>query len=232
MGLMEVYCDESRLELLGGTKSSGKYLAIGSIWIPSERRSELKGVLNSWKSLHAIPRSREIKWTQIGAKKLDAYLDLARYLFRYDFCQFRVIIIDSKIIDIDRFHDGNKELAFYKMYYQLLVHRIQKNQDYRIFLDSKTNRLGPKRVADLRKYLRLRTGSNLELQTVDSADQVLIQYADILTGAVCASANNLPMSDSKRRFIDEIKTILGRPIHQRTTATVEKFNVFRFPMGS
>ena len=55
--LVDVYCDESRQDLLANKihiKENDRYVCIGGIWVPNEKRSIIKQQINDIKSKYRI----------------------------------------------------------------------------------------------------------------------------------------------------------------------------------
>ena len=97
---------------------------------------------------------------------------------------------------------------------------------YQIFLDYKTNGY-QHRVQELGLILNNASTAELtQIQALPSDESVLIQLADVLTGAVASAFNNkVVTSNSKRTIRDLIESNLGHSI-KGTTAGEPKFNVF------
>lgn len=220
----EVYCDESGLEALNDAKQP-QFFTIGGIWMPKEFRPIFKERINQIKQAHGV--NGEVKWNKVSPRYIKLYQDLIAYFFETSQLRFRVIVVDAKTVNSDYFH-GNKELGFYKFYYQLLHHWIYDFNNYYIFLDQKVNR-DKGRLKDLQQYLDL---SNLFsdipiVQALPSTDSPGIQLADVLTGMVRSKFNNSITSESKKELILEAEeTFLGNPI-RHTPKSEEKFNVFK-----
>ncbi|MBW7875628.1 MAG: DUF3800 domain-containing protein [Candidatus Cloacimonetes bacterium] len=217
----EVYCDESQPDLLFTTKPRFQYLLIGSLWLPESFRStiktrvkELRAQFNAW---------GEIKWTKVSNSKLNFYLALVELFFSFhDNLRFRCIAIDHQAVDRSHFC-GDCELGFYKFYYQLLYHWISDEDQYRIFVDSKTGR-DPQRISVLRRCL---SSTRVEsIQSLPSNELVLLQLCDFLIGAVNAKLNNtLAGNEAKKQVIEKIEALLRCPI-KSTPKGEKKFNLF------
>src|SRR5574341_996694 len=206
---LEVYCDESRQELFTSRIRRG-FVVLGSLWLESENREDLKARILGLRLRHAV-RS-EFKWQKVSPAKHTFYADLLGLFFDQPM-RFRSIVLAAEEMDALRFHAADSELMFYKFYYQLLHHWIHDQNNYRIFVDTKTNRL-PDRVRTLERVLR---NANLaariqSVQALPSADLDLMQLTDVLTGAVGYSANNRGSSSAKNHLIATIEARLGHAI--------------------
>ncbi len=224
----EIYCDECRPELFTSRKKVVPYLSIGGVWIPAQARQEIKNTIRDLQSAHNI--WGELKWNKVSRNAIDFYKAIIEMFFNNDDIRFRTILVDSNKVDLFRFHENDAELGFYKFYYQLIHHWILDFNQYRIFLDRKTNRL-PNRLSILHKALNY---SNLSskinsVQALQSKKVNLIQLADLLTGAVNSFFNQSVVSDVKKDLINTIKTRLNHEIRP-TWKSEEKFNIFKIQL--
>ena len=140
--------------------------------------------------------------------------------------RFRAICIKSAEVNHERFNSGNGELGFYKFYFQLIHHWMLMGNSYQVFLDYKTNGY-QHRVQELGTILNNTSTSELtQIQALPSEESVLIQLADVLTGAVASAFNNKKMLSASKQSIRElIEQRLGHCIY-KTPVTETKFNVF------
>lgn len=222
----EVYCDESRPDLLASQKSDARYLMIGSLWLPANLRSEYKSGLHELRDRFNV--GGEFKWNKISPSREDFYRGLIAWFFdRGDDLRFRCIAVDRTQVDLKLFHEDDQELGFYKFYYQLLHHWILDFNEYAVFVDFKWNRRRD-RLHVLRECLdSANLSSQVErVQALRSDESVLVQLADVLTGAASRRLNQVPAgSDAKEAVAAEIESRLGHPI-RATARTEQKFNVF------
>jgi len=220
----EIYCDESRHELLSSRPEGiGRYVLIGGLWVPSELRGYLKQAIRRLREAHNT--WGEIKWNCVSVPRLDFYRRLVALFFDND-VRFRCIVVEREKVNLVRYHQADHELGFYKFYYQLLHHWIKDFNEYAIFLDYKKNRV-PDRLQTLRRVL---SAANLTskiscVQAIPSRESVLIQMADLFTGAVGYKLHEHSESCAKTEIIRKIEQQLGRPI-QPTGPFETKFNVF------
>jgi hypothetical protein len=220
----EVYCDESGLEALTNKKAH-LYTAIGGIWIKASERYRLKTDLSGIKSKHNI--RGEFKWNKVSPAYYDFYKEVIDYFFATDFIRFRVILIQADKTDEIRFHKGDKELEFYKFYYQLLHHWIFDFNTYNIFVDLKKNR-NKGRLYELCKILN---NANLsseihQVQGLPSEQSLGIQLADLLTGLVGAKFNKEITGTAKKNLIQHVERVHLKKEIAHTPKYEEKMNVF------
>ncbi|MDE6353739.1 MAG: DUF3800 domain-containing protein [Prevotella sp.] len=219
----EIYCDESSWEALFN-KNAHTYAVIGGVWIPAEERQSLKDSIREMKDRYSL--YGEMKWKNICPTSVALYKELISLFFNNKKIRFRAICIKAKEVNHNRFNAGNGELGFYKFYFQLIHHWMLMGNSYQIFLDYKTNGY-QHRVQELGLILNNASTAELtQIQALPSEESVLIQLADVLTGAVASAFNNKAVaSNSKRTIRDLIEFNLGHPI-KGTTAGETKFNVF------
>ncbi len=222
----EVYCDEAFPDLFTSQKPKARHLMIGSLWLPDTLRDELKGKIKELRAKHQA--WGEIKWSKVSPSKLSFFLDLIDLFFAHgENLRFRCIMVEREHVDFGR-HNGDQELGFYKFYYQLLHQWIQDFNEYRIFCDLKSNR-DPERFQTLRRVL---SNANLWaevhcVQALPSREVVLIQFCDLLLGAVSARANGtLSAGSAKERLVLEIEERLGKTLAP-TFRSAKKVNIFK-----
>ena len=223
----DVYCDEAYPDLFTSQKARAHYLMIGSLWLPSESRRELKNKIKVIRVRHNA--WGEIKWSKISASKLQFYLDLIDLFASYGTdMRFRCIAVEREHVDL-QFHNQDGELGFYKFYYQLLHHWIQDFNEYDIYCDVKKNR-DPLRLHTLKKYL---DASNIfstikNIQSLPSRQVVLIQFCDFLLGAASSRMNSTLRTDSTKELVVQyLEKSLGVEKLIATVKGEQKFNVFK-----
>ena len=175
----------------------------------------------------------QIKWQRVGPKKVNFYFDLIDLFKSFgNTLRFRCIVVDSNEVDFPLFHNDDRELGFYKFYYQLLHHWILDFNEYHIFCDTKTNR----RLDRLKTLKNCLSSSNLSskiisIQPIPSKESALIQFRDFLLGAV-GSAFNKSIEKGKPReaILNHLKDRLGWEEIVSTSKDFEKFNIFKIDL--
>lgn len=227
----DVYCDESRPELLTTTRAiDHQFSLLGSLWLPFDQREEVKRKIKSLRSEYNV--WGELKWTKVSEAKLEFYEDLLDMFFAEEAVSFRVIAINSSHLNIQRHHNNDPELGYYKFYYQLLIHRLAAGDEYSIFLDRRNNRL-PNRLLKLKLVLSRgkpkATVSNL--QAISSHESDLLQLCDILLGLTQSRLNSSNRgSVAKGKLLSHVEDKLGHVI-QPTHLSESKFNIFQIRLG-
>lgn len=169
----------------------------------------------------------EFKWQNVSASRLSYYSAIVDWFATQADLRFRCIAVDREKVDLVRFHKADAELGFYKFYYQLLHHWILDYNDYSVFCDAKANR-SRLRLPDLERCLNFSNlSSRVRVQAIRSEESVLIQLADVLTGAASSTLNRtLHVGSARSRVVERLENALGRRIAP-TSRGEQKFNVFQ-----
>ncbi|ABK44520.1 conserved hypothetical protein [Magnetococcus marinus MC-1] len=226
----DVYCDESRPDLLTSQHPKGTYVAIGSLWIETLQRKTCKDAIHSLRDTYRV--GGEFKWQKVSPSRVEFYKALIDWFMGQGASvRFRCILIRHDQINW-QLHSDDRELGFYKFYYQLLHHWVLDFNRYSVFCDYKSNRLMD-RPETLRRCLSSANLSSdiLRVQPVRSEESVLIQAADVLTGAVSAKFNKgLAENGAKSQLIEHLENRLGHPLTP-TVRGEKKFNIFAIDLG-
>lgn len=221
-----IYCDESSVD---GDKLH-RYFVIGALIIPRNKKVELKNNLEELKKKHSIS---EIKWNNLSDASLKLAQSILKLFFKIEYISFNAIVVDKNKVNYEFYHEGSKELAFYKFYYFLLRNRLLNECRYYIFLDKKPVSV-QNRVSVLKAFLTGFIKSSRQdcvikhLQEYSSSENLLIQVSDLLTGAVASKFNfgDKLKSKSKKNVIKAIEKSIGRKINTPTSYSEKKFNIF------
>lgn len=226
----EVYCDESRPDLLSSKRPPVRFMVIGSLWLQAESKVEYKSIIHALRDKHKI--GGEFKWQKVSPSRLAFYEDLADwFISEGNRLRFRCIAVEHEKVNLLHYHENDQELGFYKFYYQMLHHWILDFNEYAVFCDFKQNRFSD-RLHVLNNCLG---ASNLssevtKVQAVRSDESVLIQLADVLTGAAGARMNQTLNPDSaKDKLVKRLESGLGHAI-EPNWCNEPKFNVFKIDL--
>lgn len=176
-----IYCDEScHLEndhkpfmILGAISS-----AYNQVQLHTAQINELKKKYNFY---------AEIKWSKVSQSKLHFYAELIDYFFATDL-KFRAVGIEKAKISNSVFGETYDDF-YYKLYYQLINHKIDSRYSYNVYLDIKDT-LSACKVRKLREMLNTKYGVFRNVQNIRSHESVLMQFADFLTGAISYYKND------------------------------------------
>lgn len=232
--VINVFCDESRQDLLVSTKSladCNKYCCIGGIAVPSALRESVKNDIKAIRQKHSV--FGELKWGTVSLSKIDFYIELVDYFFCNPDLSFRTVVIDSSKIKNDIYNCADHELGYYKFYYQLLFHWLDIDYLYRIYTDQKTNS-DRMRLRELRRILNNSCSSFnpvISIQSIDSNESNILQLENILMGAVGYKYNfgNNGMSKAKETIISRIEHYIDGEI-KPTSKNEAKFNIFEIAL--
>lgn len=222
---INVYCDESRHT----SNPEDPFMVIGALFCPRDKKEEIAHRINLVRKEYET--WREFGWKTLSPNRRDFYWSLLELFASEPSLSFRCLVVDRNILDHDQFNDGDNELGFYKLYYQMLVHWLRRDCAYHIFLDWQQNKT-QRRFMELRDILsrKLSGKTKIEcLEPVSSHSIPLIQLADLLIGAVGYSWNERKGSEIKLEFCSAVAKVAG--VHTLKTSTAlsaEKFNIFHF----
>ena len=223
-----IYCDESRHSGAAGDR----YMAIGGLWVPKGRKP---GLTRDFRDLkRSMQLNSEVKWSKVSSARLDSYKALVDFFLSREL-NFRVIVVDQAKVDLSRFHGGDRELGFYKFYYEMLIKWLLPGNEYVILLDFKQNR-GADRYTTLRTVLQRKLKGVAwisDLTVIDSCQAPLAQLCDVLTGAVAASwCDGLAAVGPKQALAGHLAAGLNKASlkFQSASPAFEKFNVFRIDL--
>lgn len=227
----EVYCDESRPDLLCSERPQSRFMVIGSLWLPTEYRQRMKADIHALRDKHRI--GGEFKWQKVSPSKLEFYRDLIDWFVAQDGnLRFRCIAVDREKLNLLQFHGADQELGFYKFYYQMLHHWILDFNQYSVFCDFKSNRVRV-RLHELQRCLDYSNlSSDIEnVQAVRSRESVLLQAVDVLTGIAASKLNDsLVAGSAKWELVTHLEKALGHSIGP-TYRSEQKFNVFKIDLA-
>ena len=182
--------------------------------------------------MHAI--AAEFKWTKVSQTKLPAYQAWVNCLLNNTDVDFRCIVIDTHLLDHQTFNKGDRELGFYKFYYQLVSRNMQAESLYSLYTDDRTNRKN-NRLEVLRivsnRYWKKKSGVE-PLRAVEprsSHDEDLLQLTDVILGAIGYAWNNNNNSPAKLELVAYIAKQLGWPSLQvATPPSFTRFNIWHW----
>ncbi len=216
-----IYIDESRY--LKNDKY--KYMVIGGIWVPTDSIPEIKADIKEIKKKYSL--RGEIKWTHVSPSSLNFYTEIINYFFDNPELNFRCVTVNKTNLSADTPYRD----FYYKVCYQLLITKIRRDSNYRIFLDYK-DKYNIDKILTLKKCL---TNSLLDIEeeiiidvnTIRSESAIFIQLCDLLIGAVGYKRNKLKTSNSKLTTINYILKKTNRTnFGYDSPLKEEKFNVF------
>ena len=224
-----VYCDEScHLE-----HDKSKAMALGAVWCPSEKVSEINQRIAGIKEKHGIPKKQEIKWTKISPKLQGMYSEIVDYFFDDDDLHFRgVVIPDKSILRHEDFNQTHDEW-YYKIYFDMLKMIFNNSAQYCVYIDIKDTH-SSENARKLKEVCR----NNIwdfdhriikRIQPIRSDEVQLMQVVDILTGCLTYRNNNeVVRPHLSRAKVDLVNQVTKRSRHNLNKTTLygeRKFNL-------
>lgn len=233
---IHIYCDES-------SQNAHRYMVIGAVACSADGRGKVAPELNDVKAAHG--HGGEMKWTKVKARNLRAYRDFASCYFVHahdDMAHFHSIVIDAAGLNHNRYNAGNREIGFNKFIYQLLLKfcRSYKGSTFHAHLDHRTTRHP---LDDLRAILN--HGARKTCQRHDapfktvqfrhSHDEVLLQAADMLCGAVAYRWNEQHLrpaaTAAKIEMADHVRELARlRDLAAGTPYRAQRFTIWPFKL--
>ncbi|HMO41375.1 MAG TPA: DUF3800 domain-containing protein [Saprospiraceae bacterium] len=211
-----IYCDEStHLE-----NDGMPYLMIAYVSSPYNQLKQHKKAISQMKEKHKF--KGEIKWSNVSNAQYPFYNELIDYFFATDLW-FRAVIVEKSKIDNTRPGFSYDEFYF-KMYYQLLHHKLSMADNYNIYIDIKDTR-SHKKIAKLKEILSY-NASIRTLQAIHSYESSLMQLADLIMGAINYKLRNLNKVIAKNNLIDKIEQNFNGVLINSTPKHENKLNLF------
>lgn len=236
-----IFIDESRL-------SKGRFQLFGSFWIPREKQPEFnQGFWRLWDQEFPSRRS-ELKWTKVSKGKLLTYKKFIEFFLTSAQADFRCVVLDTHALDYKGYHDGDKELGFYKFLYFFLSRNIEKDYKYRevhspyqIFIDRrrKEGDVEVGRLSALKTILNNRLDDSCveviapcvkNVEAIDSLESPEVQIVDVILGAVGYAWEGFQTSPAKLALIKHIENLFGLRLKDETPYLTERINIWKFKL--
>ena len=226
--IINAYFDESRID-----NPESDHMVCGGIFIErkysKQIRKDLRAILDSH-TFHG-----EIKWAKTDASKLAVYKAIVDYFFTLPAykASFNCIVVDKTEVDMKRYHNDDKELAFFKFIYILLKKRVRPDTKYYFNFDFKPTKMtnglaGVGSYLDLFMREHVKTSTIQHIQSYPAHESILIQLADLFSGAVAFAFNeDLSIARPKLELEKYIATKIEKEnLKFRSSPQEKKFNIF------
>lgn len=201
---IHIYSDESR-------HRGERFFLLGGIWVDEKNIDEVQIAIDNLRSRNGFENDAkvhvsfegEFKWTKVSKRYLPVYKELVDLFFAFnehDILRFNMMLVNT-FDEVIQSHNNLDGEGFYKLYYQLYLHRSLIPAEYRIFPDRIRNKdvrnvnfetvkktlqhafenkfidkIDPAEWNDAR-YVK-------EIRQVDSKKVDFIQIVDVLIGAL------------------------------------------------
>lgn len=197
-----LYCDESTLN---GTKFSYFY---GGVMVNADDFNMLNDVLNSKRE--QTVKTSELKWTKVSAANFKEYIDAVDTFFDFiqaDKAKVRIMFTQNRF-KANMLTEIQKNNTYGLLYYQFIKHAFglkylptHSGPNYlEIFLDTmpdeKEKKIKLKQYLHGLQYLPSFLDANIQIHQsaiveVDSSKHILMQYLDVVLGAMAFKLNRL-----------------------------------------
>lgn len=230
-----IACDES------GTHGSPHY-GFGSLWMRYQRRGDFLADYRAIIQNHGF--DEECKWSRASrAGYLPFYQELIGYFFQKRWLAFHCIVVRKQIVDRQRYHNNDWDLARRKHFTMLLTSKMKKalkrfpkrQHEFRVYVDPIASRY---KKAD--EAIEVITNHTLDHEfghrspvksviTRDSKETPAIQLCDLLLGAVMETWHQKANNSTKQQIRQTIAEHLGwDALAYDTRPTERKFNIWYF----
>ncbi|SJZ60576.1 DUF3800 domain-containing protein [Sediminibacterium ginsengisoli] len=217
MPTYNLYCDEScHLE-----NDNMPYMLLGYVCVPYNQMRQHNERIKQLKEQHHF--YGEIKWSKVSNSQHRFYNDLIDYFFATDLF-FRAIVIKKEKINNSNFNQDYNTF-YYKMYYQLLNHKLDTLSHYNIYLDIKDT-LSTGKINHLRSILHTKFGVIRNLQNIHSNESVFLQITDLIMGAIGYHLRGNKRVLAKTNLINRIQKHSQHQIDRSTPKNEDKLNLF------
>jgi hypothetical protein len=185
-------------------------MVLGGIILSAHHLETFNRFMGNWRLQNRM--TAELKWNKVTNQKYAEYLSLVDFFFdaaRKRVLRFKCVVLDTHQIDYRTYHYGDKELGFYKFFYQLLLHSFgrhvaPKGRRLIVHMDQRQSRYG---LSDFRTILNRGMRKQYSLtedlvrvvESINSRLSDVMQVADILMGAVGFQWNDLPQKPGMRQ---------------------------------
>ncbi|HKK81221.1 MAG TPA: DUF3800 domain-containing protein [Prolixibacteraceae bacterium] len=193
-----IYCDES-CHIENDHKNFMLLGCVSSAYNQVKRHTERIKTIKEKHNFYG-----EIKWSNVASSQYHFYKELLEYFFDTDLC-YRAIIVNKSKIKNNEFNQ-DYDTFYYKMYYYLLNHNKNSLYSYNVYLDIKDT-LSAYKVNKLKDILNIRFGVFRNVQNIRSHESVMLQVADLITGAL---AYNLNDKEKKVKAKTDLISLLER----------------------
>lgn len=220
--VLHLYCDESRHL----PHDREPFMLLGLVSCPADKVRAYHLELRALSREHGLTDDYEMKWTHVRPGKLPFYQAVLAWFLAKEDVAFRALLLPDKAQVFERLPDDSQDMAYYRLYSQLLRAAMEPEASYRAFLDQKDTRGGEK-VRELENLMRHHTDDSdgntvLGLQQIQSHETRLLQLADVLLGAVGAAHRAAPLSTAKQSLVTQLVDGIGCPLNWDTAAFSRK----------
>lgn len=239
MPILYVFADESR-------QCNERYMVLGGVILHSNSIDTYTKTMSSFRAKHNM--RAEMKWSKVSNQKIDEYNVFVDHFFalaNVNHINFRCLILDTHQFDHKKYNQGNKELGFYKFFYQLLYHcfctaELSETNDVKIIikLDERSSKYKLSDLKDIlnrgiKKYMGITSNRIISIEPIDSKASDIMQINDIILGAIGYQKNGFDLiAGSKTAKIELAKYIASSAgissLKDNTAWGITRFKIWNF----
>lgn len=195
-------------------------MLISGLWVPAQAQPELDRRLADYRTRTGMVR--HMKWKKVSGAKFEEYRDWVNLFFGFE----GRLWLNALVLDQHQYPlgpDGDEELSFYKLYYQLLLHRLDPGKRYEIVLAQRPTRkvdiltvLHQCLNAGMRKMYHLPQGTEVvrDLKSVPEESLDELQLVDVLMGAFGWAFNSRGDRENARRAKVDLAAHIAHRLNQ------------------
>ncbi|MDP9313226.1 MAG: DUF3800 domain-containing protein [Chloroflexota bacterium] len=220
-----IYCDEA------GTHGC-RYFLIGGLWMPRHDEIALRQQLSEVRQDYGL--RAEMHWKKVSDLMLPAYKAFVDVVLLWPAVSFKCIVVEKSRVDYNTYHDGDKDLAFYKFYYYVISHNLESHNLYWLYTDERSSRDAAS-LSKLRLHVNERCNANgadnilRAIEPRKSHSDDLIQCADVILGSISAAWQAEVTKQAKHDLIGHIANRFGLEcLATPTPRTNKKINIWQW----
>jgi hypothetical protein len=211
-----IYADESR-------QCKDRFMVLGGLIAEASDVPRFEATMAEFRQ--ETKMFGELKWSKVTDKKSKEYQLFVEYFFTLldaDTLRFHCVVLDNHQINHRKFNQGDKELGFYKFYYQLLLHCFGKkycghgeDDHFVLHLDHRTThyKLGTlKKVLNngMKKDFQIDSQPFRSIEPKNSKESELIQINDIVLGAIGFQKNDYDLRPNTRQSKKDLAALIAK----------------------
>ncbi len=239
MALYRIFADESR-------QTKDRFMGFTGLIINENDISNIREAITELRNstnLHA-----EIKWTKVSKKRVEDYKKFIELIHRFCFDKIiciKTLIIDNHKVNNNKYNDRDRELGFYKFYFQLFLIFLREeyvNNTTKIILhpDYRSTKYPIKNIVSIlnntafKRYQKASVVADIE--PFKSKDDDIIQIIDLILGAIGYYKNEYHLKQGASKHKIELmnyiqKTLNIEDLGADTVYTKRDFTIWNFPLN-
>jgi uncharacterized protein DUF3800 len=185
-----------------------RFMALGGLIVSSANAPRFESAITDFR--RETRMFAELKWSRVTNQKFNEYRRFVEYFFdllERNRLHFHCLILDNHQINHQKFSQGDKEIGFYKFYYQLLLHcfgrryYLRPDDRFVLHLDSRCTNYKLETVLNnaMTKNFAGASEPFCSIEPRNSKDSELMQVNDIVLGDIGFQKNCYELNPDTRR---------------------------------